>query len=78
MTIGYGKTTPSSYSDPDVRAVNKCLARMGAALQPGAHLVDTYPILKYIPGYLSHLRQYQKEELALYNKHVSIVKEQLV
>lgn len=78
MTIAYGKTTPTSYSDPEVRAVNKCLARLGAALRPGANFVDTYPILRYIPGYGSHLRRYQKEEEALYKKEVNTVRRNLV
>lgn len=77
MTIAYGKTTPTSYSDPEVRAVNKCLARLGAALRPGANFVDTYPILRYIPGYGSHLRRYQKEEEALYKKEVNTVRRNL-
>ncbi|KAG1897385.1 uncharacterized protein F5891DRAFT_1280129 [Suillus fuscotomentosus] len=36
----YGKITPTSYTDPEVVAVNKALARFGQAMiQPGAYLV---------------------------------------
>ncbi|PCH38429.1 cytochrome P450 [Wolfiporia cocos MD-104 SS10] len=77
MTIAYGKTTPTSYSDPEVQAVNKYLALLGATLRPGAHLVDTYPFLRYIPGYLAHLRRYQAEEQALYSAQLDVVRKQL-
>ncbi|KAG1728574.1 cytochrome P450 [Suillus occidentalis] len=41
----YGKTTPTSYTDPEIVTVNKCIERFGRAIRPGAYLVDTYPIL---------------------------------
>lgn len=78
MTVGYGKTTPTSYADPEVRAINLSLARMGVTMRPGAHLVDTFPFLKYIPGYLSHLRRYGEEEKALFTGLVQMVREHLV
>lgn len=78
MSVAYGKTTPTSYSDPEVLQINKSLARLGAALKPGAYLVDTYPILKYCPGYASHLRRYREEELALITKQANAVRELLV
>ncbi|OSX61654.1 hypothetical protein POSPLADRAFT_1046942 [Postia placenta MAD-698-R-SB12] len=77
MSVAYGKTTPTSYSDPEVLQINKSLARLGAALKPGAYLVDTYPILKYCPGYASHLRRYREEELALITKQANAVRELL-
>ena len=48
MTLAYGKTTPTSYSDPEVQQVNKCLTTMGNMVKPGTYLVDTYPILRYV------------------------------
>jgi len=78
MSITYGKTTPTSYSDPEVQAVNKYIRRIAVTLRPGAYLVDTYPILKYIPGYLSHLRRYQKEEYNLYSEQLGVVRKRLM
>lgn len=78
MAISYGKTTPTSYSDPEVQAVNCCLRRLGSALRPGTYLVDTYSFLRYIPGYLSHLRKYHEEELQLFREQVNVVRKQLV
>ncbi|KAF9821612.1 hypothetical protein IEO21_00458 [Rhodonia placenta] len=77
MYIGYGKTTPTSYSDPEVQEVNKCLGRLSEVIKPGAYLVDTYPILKHIPGYASHLWRYGREELALYTRQANAVRKQL-
>jgi hypothetical protein len=44
MSFTYGKTTLTSYTDPEIVTVNKCIRRFGRAM-PGAYLVDTYPIL---------------------------------
>ncbi|CCM05043.1 uncharacterized protein FIBRA_07245 [Fibroporia radiculosa] len=77
MSIAFGKTTPTSYSDPEVVAVNTCLARFGAALRPGAHLVDTYPFLQYVPGYGAQLRRHQQEEYALYHGQIEGVRQKM-
>lgn len=78
MSITYGKITPTAYSDLEVVAVNRCLTRLGRTLRPGAYLVDTYPILKYVPGYLSELRKWHQEELALFQGQLDLVREQMV
>ncbi|KAG1896365.1 cytochrome P450 [Suillus fuscotomentosus] len=77
MSFTYGKTTPTSYADPEVVAVNKALARFGQAIRPGAYLVDTYPILRFVPGYLSQLKAWQKENLALYDRQLDTVRRQM-
>lgn len=78
MSITYGKTTPTAYSDPEVVAVNRCLSRFGQVMRPGAYLVDTYPILKYVPGYLTQLRKWHQEELALFQGQLNLVRERMV
>ena len=78
MSITYGKTTPTAYSDPEVVAVNCCLERFGQVMRPGAYLVDTYPILKYVPGYLTQLKEWHQEELALFRGQLDLVREQMV
>ncbi|KAI0770000.1 cytochrome P450 [Fomes fomentarius] len=78
MSLTYGKMTPTSYSDSEVLAINKCAARLGNALRPGAYLVDSYPFLKHIPVFTSKLRQYHEEELALFSNQVNTVKQRMV
>ncbi|KAI0956774.1 hypothetical protein AcW1_005373 [Taiwanofungus camphoratus] len=71
MAISYGKTTPTSYLDPEVQAINRCLGRLGSALRHGTYLVDTYPFLRYIPGYVSHLPNCREEELQLFREQAA-------
>lgn len=78
MSITYGKITPTAYSDPEVVAINRFLVRFGRVIRPGAYLVDTLPIMKYIPGYLTELRKWHQEELALFQGQLEIVREQMV
>ena len=42
ISIGYGKES-KPYQDPDIRAVNRCLTRLGNTLWPGVWKVDMYP-----------------------------------
>ncbi|KIJ62332.1 hypothetical protein HYDPIDRAFT_42090 [Hydnomerulius pinastri MD-312] len=77
MSITYGKTTPTTYSDPDVVKIGNYQRRLGTMLRPGAYLVDTYPILRYLPGYLSQLKEWHQEELAFYKGQVNVVREQM-
>ncbi|KAG6883651.1 hypothetical protein C0993_004902 [Termitomyces sp. T159_Od127] len=76
MALAYGKKA-GGHDDPDVRAVNRCLVRLGVNLRPGLWKVDIYPFLRYIPGYLDELREGHREELALFKKYLSIVREQM-
>ncbi|KAG1812011.1 cytochrome P450 [Suillus variegatus] len=77
MSFTYGKITPTSYADPEVVAVNMTLARFSQAIQPGAYLVETYPILCFVPGYLSQLKAWHKEEHALYKRQLDAVRRQM-
>ncbi|TFK68367.1 cytochrome P450 [Pluteus cervinus] len=70
LTLAYGKTTPTSYSDPEVQRINECLSRLGDALRPGAYRVDTIPLLRYVPGYLDKLREAHRLELALFSEQL--------
>jgi len=78
MSMTYGKLTPTSYSDHEVIQVNKCLARLGVTMRPGAWLVDTYPILRYIPRYLTQLKEWHEEELQLFTEQLDVVKKMIV
>ncbi|KAG2072928.1 cytochrome P450 [Suillus decipiens] len=77
MSFTYGKTTSTSYTDPEVVAVSQSLARFGKAMRPGAYLVDTYPILRFVPGYLSQLKAWQREDLALFERQLDAVRKQI-
>ncbi|KAG1841634.1 cytochrome P450 [Suillus tomentosus] len=77
MSFTYGKITSTSYTDPEVVAIHKFPARFGQAMKPGAYLVDAYPILRFVPGYLSQLKAWHKEELAFYTGQLDAVRRQV-
>ncbi|KAI0086646.1 cytochrome P450 [Irpex rosettiformis] len=76
MTLTYGKRTPSNYSDPEVQAIVKNGLELGKLLTK-THIVDIYPILKYIPFLTSDLRQGFKADHELYTSQVNVVRKQL-
>ncbi|KAF5357347.1 hypothetical protein D9758_005923 [Tetrapyrgos nigripes] len=76
MALAYGKI-PESYEDPEVQAVNRCLTRLGLTMRPGAWKVDTYPFLRYLPGYLEELRDGHREELGLFKGQLQEVREKM-
>ncbi|KAG2084651.1 uncharacterized protein F5147DRAFT_796878 [Suillus discolor] len=43
----------------------------------GAYLADTYPILCFVPGYLSQLNAWHKEEHSLYNRQLDAVRRRM-
>ncbi|KAJ7484706.1 cytochrome P450 [Mycena latifolia] len=77
MSLTYGKPTRTLSSDPIVQEVNGAQARLGAALVPGAYMVDAYPFLQYVPGYLSELRKQHQMELELFSSQLEDVRSQL-
>jgi hypothetical protein len=78
MSLIYGKTTPTSYTDLEIVTVNKCIDRFGRAIRPGAYLVDTYPILRFVPGYLNQLKVWRQEKHALFKGQLDAVRRQMV
>ncbi|KAG1869668.1 cytochrome P450 [Suillus tomentosus] len=77
MSITYGKITPTSYTDPAVVDMNRFSARLGQAVKPGAYLVDAYPILRFVPGYLSQLKAWNREEMVFYEEQLDVVRRQM-
>lgn len=76
MTIAYGKTTPTKYTDPQVIQVNASGARLGAALRPGVYLVDAFPILRFFPGkWKRDAEEGHRIELALFRSQLDTVRE---
>ncbi|KAJ7627632.1 cytochrome P450 [Mycena polygramma] len=77
LSLTYGKPSRTLSDDPIVREVNASQARLGAALVPGAYVVDAFPFLRYVPGYLSELRRQHQMELTLFMSQLDNVREQL-
>ncbi|KAJ6588699.1 cytochrome P450 [Mycena capillaripes] len=77
LSLTYGKPARTVFDDPIIREVNGSQSRLGAALVPGAYMVDAYPFLRYVPGYLSELRRQHQMELALFTSQLDNVREQL-
>lgn len=80
MSLTYGKTKPSYYSDPEIREITRNGARLGTTTYIGArsHMVDVYPILRHIPWVTSTLRQWHKDELSLFTRQVNAVRKEMV
>ena len=78
ISTTYGKTTPTTYSDPEVKGIVRVARHFSTALRPGAYLIDTYPFLKCIPGYLSHLYKHHEEELVFFHELIADVKRKIV
>ncbi|KAJ7336344.1 cytochrome P450 [Mycena albidolilacea] len=77
ISLTYGKPARTSSDDPIVEEVGSAQARLGAALVPGAYMVDAFPFLRYVPGYLSELRRQHQMELALFKSQLDDVREQM-
>jgi len=76
MLLAYG-VFPNGPNDPDIEAVNDCLYMLGITMRPGAWLVDYWPILQYIPGYLKELQDGHAKELSLFKRKLFEVKDKL-
>ncbi|KAK0207575.1 cytochrome P450 [Armillaria fumosa] len=77
MTLTYGKTTTTSYSDPEIQLINKNTVQVARSMTPGAYLVDSFPILRYIPVYLRELRAFHRRELAFFKSQLDIVHDRM-
>ncbi|KAI0693913.1 cytochrome P450 [Cytidiella melzeri] len=79
MTMTYGKTSPTYYSDPEVLEISRNSSRLGTVTQIGAssHVVDVYPVLRYIPWFTAKLRSWHRDELDLFTRQVNAVRKQL-
>lgn len=80
MTMTYGKTCPTYYSDPEVQEINRNGSRLGTLTQIGArsHIVDIYPFLRHIPWFTSTLRKWHQDELDLFTRQVQAARKQMV
>ncbi|KAH9895986.1 cytochrome P450 [Cubamyces lactineus] len=76
--ITYGKTTPTTYPDLEVKQIQTSMERIAYAIRPGAYLVDSYPFLKYIPWLTMELKRYHQDDMALFHSQVQHVKERMM
>lgn len=74
LRVTYGKSTPTSYTDPEVIRIYKVLKHFELVMRPGAYLVDRVPLLRYLPGYGRQLTEWHNEELSLYRHQLGRVK----
>ncbi|KAG1742246.1 cytochrome P450 [Suillus paluster] len=77
MKVAYGKTTPTSATDPEVIQLRKHLRVFREAVLPGTYLVDMMPWLKYLPWYGRELRQGFEGNRQLYIYQLNRVKQQM-
>ncbi|KAG2069375.1 cytochrome P450 [Suillus decipiens] len=77
MKITYGKTTPTSATDPEIREVRQLLMRFRTVLRHGYYLVDSIPWLKYLPWYAPELRDEFERTKRLYMDQLNRVRQQI-
>ncbi|EGN99632.1 hypothetical protein SERLA73DRAFT_179742 [Serpula lacrymans var. lacrymans S7.3] len=75
--VAYGKTTPTSGTDPEVQHVRLSLDRLRHAMRPGQYFVDTFPFLKHLPWYGRELKKWHQDDLRLYTSQLGKVQKQL-
>lgn len=75
MKTTYGKTTPTSAADPEVREIHHLFESFRTVLRPGAYLVESIPWLKYLPCYDQDLKQQFERTKELYTNQLNRVKQ---
>ncbi|KAG1718603.1 cytochrome P450 [Suillus lakei] len=75
--VAYGKTTPTSATDPEARHVREHFQILRKTLRPGAYLVDFIPWLKYLPWYAQELKRGFEESKQLNTDQLNRVKQQI-
>ncbi|KAG1866923.1 cytochrome P450 [Suillus subluteus] len=77
LQVTYGKSTPTSYPDPEVIRIYKVLNHFELTMCPGAYLIDCVPLLHYLPGYGQQLTEWHNEELSPYRHQLGRVKSEM-
>ncbi|KIK41434.1 hypothetical protein CY34DRAFT_761792 [Suillus luteus UH-Slu-Lm8-n1] len=77
LKVAYGKTTPTSATDPEIREARKLTRRLRTILRHGHYLVDSIPWLKYLPGYAPELQDEFERTKRLYTGQLNRVKLQM-
>ncbi|KAG2037320.1 cytochrome P450 [Suillus americanus] len=74
LKVTYGKTTPTSATDPEVREAHQALRTFRTILRPGAYWVESIPWLKYLPWYAPELKNQFERTRRLYTDQLNRVK----
>ncbi|KAG1735462.1 cytochrome P450 [Suillus occidentalis] len=77
LKVAYGKTTPTSATDPEIREARELTRRLRTILRHGHYLVDSIPWLKYLPGYAPELQDEFERTGRLYTGQLNRVKLQM-
>ncbi|KAG0700994.1 cytochrome P450 [Suillus ampliporus] len=77
LKVAYGKTTPTSATDPEVIAVTQLVMKTAQIFRTGTYLVDWIPWLRYLPWYGRDLKQGFETGKKIYTGNMNRVKEQM-
>ncbi|KAG1739304.1 cytochrome P450 [Suillus lakei] len=77
MTVAFGKTTPTSAADPEVKTLRRLMVIFRSVLRPGAYLVDSIPWLKYLPWYGQTLKRGFEDHQVLFADQMNRLKQQI-
>ncbi|KAG1888059.1 cytochrome P450 [Suillus subluteus] len=77
MKVAYGKSTPTSATDPEVVEIKQRVRMSTAVTHPGDYLVDWIPWLKYLPWYGRDLKRAFESTKKLNTGQLNRVKEQM-
>lgn len=77
MKTAYGKSTPTSATDPEVVEIKQRIKMSRIIMRPGTYLVDWIPWLKYLPWYGRDLKQEFENTKKLNAGQLNRVKEQM-
>ncbi|KAG2034246.1 cytochrome P450 [Suillus americanus] len=77
LTVAYGKATPTSAADPEVRSVRQLMSIFRTVLRPGAYWVDTIPWLRYLPWYGRKFTREFESNRKLFASQMNRLKQQL-
>ncbi|KIK44571.1 hypothetical protein CY34DRAFT_10981 [Suillus luteus UH-Slu-Lm8-n1] len=77
MKVAYGKTTPTSATDPEIIESRQLTRRFRVILRHGHYLMELIPWLKYLPGYALELKDHSERTRRLYTDQLNRVKLQM-
>jgi len=77
VNLGYGRSDKAKYSDPDIQKVIEGADRLGQLLRPGSWKIESFPWLRYVPGYLAIPKKWGADELALYRGALANAREKM-
>ena len=76
--MAYGRQDKVSYRDPDVQKIIEVQNRIGLNARPGLWLVESFPILRYVPGYLKEPERWHREELKFFRDALFATRQKMI